>query len=141
MAQGKAFTPEERLSIIESLKPYLEMGYSRNKACTFVGLDPTTLSKWVQENEALSMKLAGWENTLSGLALATVYQAIQNEKILAEEKGDVRADNSWKLLSKKEEGYKDKLDVTSNDKELPVPILATPDVHPNNSNEEGSEPQ
>jgi transposase-like protein len=51
MAQGKPFTPEERKIIIESLRPYLEMGFSRNKACKFIGLDPTTLSKWVQDDE------------------------------------------------------------------------------------------
>lgn len=123
MAQGKAFTPEERASIIESVRPFLEMGYSRNKACRFIGLDPTTLSKWVQEDEALSMKLIGWENVNNALALATIHQVIQNEKIQADENGSTKADNAWKLVSKLEEGYKDKLDVTSDDKVLPTPIL------------------
>lgn len=141
MAQGRAFTAEERAALIESLKPYLELGFSRNKACSFVGLDPTTLSKWVQDDEVLSMKLTGWENTLSALALANVHQALQNEAIALNEKGDIRAENSWKYISKKEEGYKDKLDVTSNDKELPVPILASPHVQPHDGNEEGSKPQ
>jgi hypothetical protein len=120
MAQGKPFTPEERATIIESLRPYLEMGFSRNKSCRFIGLDPTTLSKWVQDDEALSMKLVSWENVNSALALANIHQALKNESILAGEKGDVRVDNSWKLISKLEEGYKDKLDVTSNDKEVSV---------------------
>lgn len=138
MAQGKAFTPEEKSAAIESLQSYLEMGFSRNKACSFVGLDPTTLSKWVKEDNGLSMKLTGWENKLSALALANVYQAIQNETILTNEKGDVRVDNSWKLLSKKEDGYKDKLDVTSNDKELPKPIISLDVLRRNNSSQEDS---
>lgn len=138
MAQGKEFTPEQRASIIESLKPYLEMGFSRNKACAHIGLDPTTLSKWVKEDEALSMKLVGWENTLSALALSNVHQAIRNESVAVTENGDVRAENSWKYISKKEDGYKDKLDLTSNDKELPVPILASPHVLPNHGDQTNS---
>lgn len=118
--QGKAFTSEERQTIIESLKPYLEMGFSRNKACKFVGLDPTTLSKWVQKDESLSIKLVSWENVNSALALANIHQALKNESILATEKGDVRMENSWKVLSKLEEGYKDKLDVTTNDESITV---------------------
>lgn len=122
MAQGKEWTKEERDNIIQSLKPYLEMGYSRNKACAFVGLTPSTLSNWVKADDSLGILLTSYENVLSALALSNIHQAIQNEKILAEEKGDVRMDNSWKLLSKKEDGYKDKLDVTSNDNEV-TPIL------------------
>lgn len=120
MAQGKPFTPEERESIVESLRPYLEMGFSRNKACKFIALDPTTLSKWVQDNEALSMKLTSWENVNTALALANIHQALKNESVLAIEKGDVRMENSWKLVSKLEDGYKDKLDVTSNDTTVSV---------------------
>jgi hypothetical protein len=137
MAQGKAFSLEERKTIIESLRPYLEMGFSRNKSCRFIGLDPTTLSKWVQDDESLSMKLVSWENVNTALALAVIHQTIQNEKIKADE-GDTRADNSWKLISKLEEGYKDKLDLTSNDKELPAPIVSLNGLFRNNSTPQDS---
>lgn len=119
MAQGKAFTPEERQSIIESLQPFLEMGYSRNKACSFIGLDPTTLSKWVQDSEALSMKLVAWENANIALALANVHKALRVEA----ESEDARVDNSWKYLERKEETFKPKQDIMSDDKPLPTPIL------------------
>lgn len=79
MAQGLGFTPEQKESIIQSLKPYLEMGYSRNKACAFVGLTPTTLSNWVKNDEALCMKLQGWENVINTTVLGNLYQAIQME--------------------------------------------------------------
>jgi hypothetical protein len=139
MSQGKPFTPEQKATIIESLRPYLEMGFSRNKACRFIALDPTTLSKWVQDDEALSMKLVSWENVNSALALANIHQALKNESILAGEKGDVRVDNSWKLISKLEDGYKDKLDVTTNDKELPSPIINLDGILRNNSTTQDSE--
>lgn len=121
--QGKPYTPEQRATIIESLQPYLEMGFSRRKACAFVGFDDTTLSKWVQEDPGLSIKLTSWENVNSAIALANIHQALKNESILVTEKGDIRVDNSWKLVSKLEDKYKDKLDVTSNEKQLPAPII------------------
>lgn len=119
MAQGKAYTLEQRATIIESLKPFLEMGFSRNKSCRFIGLDPTTLSVWVQADEALSMKLTSWENANSALALANIRKAIENEGEKADQ-GDTRMENSWKLVSKLEDGYKDKLDLTSNDKTVGI---------------------
>lgn len=141
MAQGREWTTEERETIIQSLKPYLEMGYSRNKACAFVGIAPGTLSNWVKADDALGIKLTSWENMLTGLALATVHQAIQNEKLMAEEKGEVRTDNSWKYLSKREDGYKDKLDVTTNDKELPAPIISLDAIRRDNSPQTNSQPR
>ena len=129
MSQGIPFTQEQRESIVESIRPHLEMGFSRNKACAFIGLDPTTLSKWAIADESLSMKLTGWESTNSSLALANIYQAIVNEGLKADE-GDTRMENSWKLVSKIEEGYKDKLDVTSDDKVLPTPIYGGKSINP-----------
>lgn len=111
MAQGKAFTPEQRETIIQSLQPYLEMGFSRNKACAHIGLPPNTLSNWVKNDESLGMKLTSWENVNSALALANIHQALQNENELLSKGNEVRADNSWKLVSKLEDKYKDKQEV------------------------------
>lgn len=119
MAQGKEWTAEERETIIQSLRPYLEMGFSRNKSCAFVGLTPSTLSNWVKDDASLGMRLTGWENVNSALALANIRKAIENEGQKADQ-GDTKMENSWKLVSKLEDGYKDKLDVTSNDDTLTV---------------------
>lgn len=135
MAQGKAFTPEQRTTIIESLRPHLELGFSRNKACALVGMDPTTLSVWVQNDEALSIKLQSWENTTTALAMANIQMAIRKE---AETPDDIRKENSWRWAERKEESMKPKQDVTSNNKELPVPILSIPSVHTDDSNKEDS---
>ena len=135
--QGQAYTEEERRNIIESLRPFLEMGYSRKKACQFIGFDDTTLSKWAKTDKGVSTKLTSYENVNTALALANIHQALQNEKIKTEEEGDVRVDNSWKLVSKLEDGYKDKLDVTSDDKPLPSPLLAN--VLKHNSTTEDNE--
>lgn len=103
MAQGKAYTPGLRESIIESLKSYLELGFSRNKACSLIGLDPTTLSKWQSDDEALSMKLEGWENAINKLAMSNIVDAIQKES----EIGDTKKDTTkwWLERKMKNDGF------------------------------------
>ena len=97
MAQGKAFTKEQKTMIIQSLQPYLEMGFSRNKACELIGLPPQTLSNWSIEDEALGIKLQGWENTLNALAISNIASALQVEA----ESEDARKDTSKWWLERK----------------------------------------
>lgn len=87
MSQGKQFTKEQKEEIINSLKTYLQLGYSRNKACDFIGLTPQTLSLWVKADEALLMKLKAWENEVNVLARQNWRNAIQkNNDLLASQK-------------------------------------------------------
>lgn len=79
MSQGKAFLPEQKESIIRSLKDYLELGFSRNKACELTGLAPQTLSNWVQIDESLGIKLQGWENAINKVVMANLLDAINKE--------------------------------------------------------------
>lgn len=136
MAQGKEWTIEEKETIIQSLKPYLEMGYSRNKACSFIGLTPSTLSNWVKDDESLGMKLTGWENVVNTIAIANIKKAIELE---GKDEKDIRKENSWKWIERKEESFKPKQDVTTNDKDLPTPIMKLDGILPNNSNNQNSE--
>ena len=135
MAQGKAFTEEQRETIIQSLQDWLELGFSRNKACAFIGLKPNILSNWVKEDEALGMKLVGWENANNKIAMSNIRDAMVKES----ETEDLKKENSWKWVSAKEETMKPKQDITSDDKALPTPILTvTKDVHTNDSDAEDS---
>lgn len=134
MAQGKPFTPEQKEQAIESLKPYLEMGFSRNRACKIVGLDPTTLSKWVADDETLSMRLEGWENLITAMAIANIQQAIIKEGQLPD---DIRKENSWKWAERKLKELSPKNEVEHTVKELPTPLLNA--IFDNNSNKEDSE--
>ena len=108
MAQGKAFTPKQREVIIESLRPYLEMGFSRIKACKFIGLDNTTLSKWSTDDEALSIKLQSWENAINMVAMQNIANAIQKEN----ESEDLRLENTWKWADRKmkDDGFTTKVE-------------------------------
>lgn len=98
MAQGKGFTNEQRDIIIQSLQPYLEMGFSRNKACSLIGLAPGTLSNWVKDDEALGMKLAGWENVINTIAINNIKDAIMKESEMTD---DIRKENSWKWAERR----------------------------------------
>lgn len=121
MAQGIAYTKEQRASIIESLRPFLEAGLSRNKACEHIGFDPTTLSVWVVTDEALSMKLRGWENTLNILAMANVASAIQTE---AENEDPRKETSKWWLERRMKNEFSSRTEATGADgKDLVLPVL------------------
>jgi hypothetical protein len=117
MAQGKAFTEEQRNTIIQSLQAYLELGFSRNKACELTGLAPATLSNWVKADEALGIKLQSWENAISTTAMANIRDAIQKES----ESEDARKETSkWWLERKMRQDFsvKTETDVTSKGEKL-----------------------
>lgn len=138
MAQGKAYTEKEREEILESLRPYLEMGYSRSKACKFIGLDESTLSKWAKASESLSMKLQGWENLINSMVMSNIADAIRREGELED---DLRKENSkWWAERKMKDDFSTRQENTGADgKDLPTPILSiTPNVQTNDINEEDS---
>lgn len=79
MAQGKAYTKGEREKIIQSLQSYLELGFSRNKACGFIGLTPSNLCNWTNADESLEMKIQSWENAINKLAMQNMVSSINRE--------------------------------------------------------------
>lgn len=110
--QGKPYTKEQKESIIESLRPYLEAGLSRNKACDAIGFDPTTLSVWVKDDSALSMKLKGFENTLNILAMSNIARALQKESEIE----DARKETSkWYLERRMKDEFSTRTEATGKD--------------------------
>lgn len=125
MAQGKAYTPEQRETIIQSLKEYLELGLSRNKSCELIGLPPQTLSNWVQEDEALGMKLTGWENAVNVIAIKGIKQAIEAELNNPE---DIKKENSWKWAERKmKDDFSTRIENTGKDGKDLIPERPTPE--------------
>lgn len=124
MAQGKPYTEEEKASIIESLKPFLEAGLSRNRACESIGFDPTTLSKWVVNDEVLSMKLKGWENTLNLLAMSNIASALNKEA----EMDDARKETSKWYLERRMKDFspKQETDITSDGEKIQTGVVILP---------------
>ena len=124
MAKGKEWTTEQKDTIIQSLGEYLEIGFSRAKACKLIGLAESTLSNWVKGDEALGMKLMGYENAINKLVYMNIVDAIRRE---GEMEDDLRKENTWKWADRKmkDDGMTTKVetDITTNGKELPTPIL------------------
>jgi hypothetical protein len=108
MAQGKAFTDEQRNVIIESLRPYLEMGLSRNRACSLIGLHPSTLSIWLGEDEALSIKIQAWENAMNVLATANIKSALEKEAEMDDTKKET---SKWWAERRMKEDFSTKTEV------------------------------
>lgn len=109
MSQGKAFTSEQKEQAIQSLQSYLELGFSRNKSCSLIGLAPATLSNWVKEDETLGMKLESWENAINKVAMANILDAINKE---GENTEDSRKETTkwWLERKMKNEGFSLKLE-------------------------------
>ena len=121
MAQGKEWNKEERETIIQSLRPFLEAGFSRNRACESIGLTPSTLSNWVKADDALGMKLQGMENTLNILALANIASAIQTE---AENEDPRKEMSKWYAERRMKQEFSTRTESTGADgKDLPTPIV------------------
>lgn len=108
MAQGREWTKEERATIIQSLKPYLELGFSRNKACSFVGIAPSTISNWVSEDESLGILLTSYENAINTVAMANIRDAINKE---AETDDSRKETTKWWLERRMKEDFSTKTEV------------------------------
>ena len=107
MAQGKEWTPEERETIIQSLQSYLEAGFSRNRSCGLIGLAPQTLSNWIKEDEALGMRIEGWENAINKLAMNNIIDAIKKEGELDETRKET---TKWWLERKMKNDFSTKVE-------------------------------
>ena len=109
MAQGKEFTKEQREEILESLRPFLELGFSRSKACKMVGLNESTLSRWIKADEVLGMKVAGWENAVNKLVMANIFDALKAE---SKDQDDKKKETSkwWAERKMKGEGFSQKVE-------------------------------
>lgn len=127
--QGKEYTTEQKEIIFESLRPYLELGFSRARACKIIGLDDSTLSKWLSNDEALSIKIQSWENAMNKLALQNIRDAMIKEG--EEQKADTA---KWYAERKMKDEFSTKSETDLNVKELPKPIMDITDVRSNNSN-------
>jgi len=117
MAKGKEWTEEEIKNIIQGMKPYLELGFSRNKACSFIGVAPSTISNFVKQDDSLGILLTSWENVVSAIAISNVKQAIVKESELDD---DLKKENSWRWLERRVKDFspKQELDHTTDGEKI-----------------------
>jgi transposase len=75
MSQGKQWNQDEVISILE---PYFKLGCNVAKACAYAGISRTTVQTWIENDEALRLKVNAWQNEMS-------TQARKNFKKLLDE--------------------------------------------------------
>lgn len=134
MAQGKAFTKEERLEILESLREFLELGFSRSRACRVIGLNESTLSRWITADEVLGMKVQGWENAMNKLAMQNLRDGLLQEGNSDDPKKET---SKWWAERKMKDEMSLRSELTGADgKDLPTPLLAGKSNTTDDSSEE-----
>jgi len=114
MSQGKPYTDKQKETIIESLRESLELGFSRAKSCKMVGLDDTTLCKWVKADESLSMKLQDWENAINRIAMSNIRQQIITE---VDEEDKKKEMTKWWAERKMKDDFSTRTEQTGKDGE------------------------
>jgi len=121
MSQGKQYTEAQREEIIQSIRPYLEMGFSRNRACSLIGLTPSNLCNWTDKNEALEIRLQSYENAVNKLVMANLVDAIRIE---GENDSDSKKETTrWWAERKMKNDFSTRTETDINIKELPKPIM------------------
>lgn len=131
----------------------LVQGKSLNKICTEEGMpDIATVFRWLGKYEIFRDKYAKAKE--QGVeARAEHLEEIGDEAIALAQSVDPKASNAvvqayklksdnakWAMSKLKPKKYGDKIDMTTNGKDLPTPILGAiiPNVSSNNGDEEGS---
>lgn len=73
MAQGKAWNKNE---VLEELKQYFLLDYSKAKACELAQFPITTLNTWIEHEPELRMKINAWRGLASAQARKNIVDAI-----------------------------------------------------------------
>ena len=105
LAQGKAFDKDK---VLETLRPYFQLGCSIPKACAYAGIRYEAVWKWIKDDEELRIQITAWQNEMN-----TIARKVYLEKM---RRGDFQAADKW--LSKKEKDeFSDRTEVTGKDGE------------------------
>lgn len=76
MAQGKEYTIEQRMELIEAIKPYLQLGYSLRRACEYAGVSHSTIYNWYINDEALRTEIKAWQGLVNTQARQNIVEHI-----------------------------------------------------------------
>lgn len=106
---------------------YIVMGYSLRKACEQEGMPvPSTFFDWIREHEEFSKQYTrATEERSEAMAedmLAISDDTREDKDAVAKAKLQVET-RKWLMAKMKPKKYGDKIDVTSDGKALPTPIL------------------
>lgn len=103
--------------MMETLKPYFQLGCAVNRACAYAGIPPTTVETWLKDDDDLRARVTAWQNEIAAKARANWRMKISQQ--------DYGASKDW--LERMEKGdFSLRNEHTGPDgAPLPTPILGT----------------
>lgn len=144
-------------SLADEMCEYIASGYSMRKVCEMDKMPAmSTFFKWLREHDEFSKQYArACEERTEAMAediLDIADDGTNDTKLITGKNGDeyyvtdndviqrskLRVDTrKWLMAKMKPKKYGDKIDMTSDGKALPTPIIRLDDVHRDDSNTEG----
>lgn len=89
MARGKA---RNKKKVLETLRPYFQLGCSVKRACDYAGINNSTIFTWIADDDDLREQITAWQNELSAIARKNLAVAMRS--------GNIAVSQEW--LHKKE---------------------------------------
>ena len=117
---------------LQKLEGAFANGATDEEACFVANISPGTLYNYQKQNPDFLQRKEGLKNMLKYQAKANIAESLRNNKKLE--------DSKWYLEKKCKKEFGNNLDITTDGKELPQPIIPLNDyVQRNDINEENKE--
>jgi hypothetical protein len=112
MGRPTVMTP----AVLDKLRQAFLFGATKEEACAFADIGYRTLYDYLDRNPEFSQEIEKWQLNPILKAKVTVVRELDDPK------------NAQWYLERRAKEFKPKSDITSNNKELPTPILSTIEV-------------
>jgi hypothetical protein len=97
--------------VLDKLRQAFLFGATKEEACAFADIGYRTLYDYVDRNPEFSQEIEKWQQSPILKAKKTVMNSLDDPKV-----------SQW-YLERRAKEFKPKQDLTTNDKDLPTPIL------------------
>lgn len=101
MAKKKKRVAWDKDQIVESLRPYFQLGYNIHKACQLARFPRSTFQTWVDADDELRQKVESWQGLVNSKARENIARKVQE--------GDTGESKWW--LEKMDADFKPKSSV------------------------------
>lgn len=76
MAKG---VPYDRDKVLQSLKPFFLLGYTKRKACLLAKLEPSNLTRWEKDDPSIAIEIQAWQGSIGAKAREAVARSITGD--------------------------------------------------------------
>lgn len=131
--RGSKHSLVQRMEFLEAVKPYLQLGYSIPRACSYAGLPKTTLYTWISKDPVLQRQIEAWQGLVNTKARQNIV-----EHIMGNEKRGIKPDletSKWWVERREKEDFSTRVDISS-EEGMEIKISTDYVNSPNNNNEQ-----